>query len=156
MSAKIKREEKTQYPPIEETWENNKQVFINTCEVNVENAKRIDNLLNIRDLAYKFWGDMLDKQYDGEERIEYFKTLQDLSIRTYQKILDIIKTFELEEFLKEDMKDYFEDLMPKVDDVTIEEDLLEGMLIFLSVKPYGERMMQLHYTMMNEAEQREQ
>ena len=140
--------------PIEEIWENAKQMFINTAEVSVVIAERVDNFMNIRDMAYKFWGDEI-KSLLEEDRIAYLKRLHELSITTYKSILDIIKSFEMEEFLKDEMKDYFDVLIPKVDEIETEVDLMDAMLIFLTVKPWGEKMTALHHSMLDEKGQRE-
>lgn len=148
--AKIKKPEfkQPELPPIEETFENAKQAFINTLEVSVQLAERIDNLLNIRDYAKKFWG-------ETPVELQYCKDLQDLSIQVYKDMLDIVKTFELEEFKKEDMKDYFEELMPIVEAINDEDELCAAGLIFLTIKPFGEKMTALHHTVLDEVAQRE-
>jgi len=142
-------------PPIEETFGNIKQVIVNTAEVAVVVAGRVDNLINLRSVAYKFWGNELDAKYLSEERMEYFKKLQGMTVGYYEDILDIVKSFELDEFLKEDMKDYFEDLMPKTSDIKTEEDLFEAGIIADIIKPWGERMTQLHHQILDEQGQRE-
>lgn len=139
-------------PTLEETWENAKQAFLNTAEVSVELAKRIDNLMNIRDMVYKFW----DVRHETEGiTLEYLKSKQELSIQTYKNILDIVVDFQMDEFLKEDMKDYFDVLIPKVEEIESEEDLIDAAIIFLTVKPWGEKMTALHHTMLDEKKQRE-
>lgn len=140
-------------PTLEETWENAKQAFVNTAEVSVELAKRIDNLMNIRDMVYKFWETSDREGYPVTMR--YLKNKMELSVMTYKRILEIVKTFEMEEFLKEDMKDYFEELIPNVDELVAEEDLLDAAIVFLTVKPWGEKMTALHHTMLDEKKQRE-
>lgn len=151
-SSKFLKHEKL--PPIEETFDKIKQVIVNTAEVSVVVAGRVDNLINIRSAAYKFWGNELDAKYISEERMEYFKKLQGMTVGCYEDILDIVKSFELDEFLKEDMKDYFKDLMPKPEDIKTEEDLFEAGLIADIVKPWGEKMTQLHHQMLDERGQR--
>ena len=139
-------------PTLEETWENAKQAFLNTAEVSVQLAGRIDNLMNIRDMVYKFW----DVRHKTEDiTLEYLKSKQEISIMTYKCILSIVKNFEMEEFLKEDMKDYFEEVIPPVDELEDEEDLLDAAIVFLTVKPWGEKMTALHHTMLDEKKQRE-
>ena len=139
-------------PTLEETWENAKQAFVNTAEVSVELAKRIDNLMNIRDMVYKFWD---GRGVDHTITVEYLKEKLNLSIQTYKNIYDIVIDFEMEEFLKEDMKDYFDVLIPKIEEIEYEEDLLDAAIIFLTVKPWGEKMTALHHTMLDEKKQRE-
>lgn len=146
---------KADLPPIEETFEKAKQVIINTLEVSIKLAGRIDNLLNIRDYALKFWGNELDNVFDDEAKVRYFKTLQGVSITAYQAVLEATKSFALEDFLKEDMPDYYEEIIPSVDDVTSTGELCVAGLIFLTVKPFGEKMTALHHQMLDEKSQRE-
>lgn len=141
-------------PPIEETFNNIKQVMINTAKVQIQVANRVENMANLRLATYKFWGNMLDEKFISSERVEYFKSLVTMTVSVYEDILDIVKTFELDEFLKEEMKDYFEKLMPKVDDIKNEENLFEATLIADCVKPWGEKMTQLHHQMLDEQAQR--
>lgn len=145
---------KQELPPIEETFDNIKQVIVNTAEVAVIQAGRVKNLTNLRVAAYRFWGDMLDSKYTMVERIKYFKDLQAKTVALYEDILDVVKTFELEEFLKEDMKDYFLTLTPQVIDIETEEDLFEADLMIDIITPWGEKMTQLHHQMLDEQGQR--
>lgn len=139
-------------PTLEETWENAKQAFVNTAEVSVELSKRIDNLMNIRDMVYKFWETRGDV---SKINLGYLKGKLELSKFTYETILAVVREFEMEEFLKEDMKDYFESIIPKVEEINSEEELLDAAIIFLTVKPWGEKMTALHHTMLDEKKQRE-
>lgn len=152
-SKKWIKEQQTNLPPIEETFDNAKQAFINTLEVSIKLAGRVDNLMNIRDYAYKFWGEKLDVNHAN--KLDYLVELMTVSIETYKAILDRVEQFDMEEFLKEDMKDYFEDIIPQVENIVTEEELCTAGLIFLTVKPYGEKMTQLHHTMLDEKKQRE-
>lgn len=145
---------KPELPPIEETFENIKQVMVNTAEVQVQVAGRVENLVNIRLAAYQFYGNELDEKCLPKERMDFFKELMEITIEAYKQILDIVNSFELDEFLKEDMKDYFEDLMPSVENIITEEDLFVAKLIVDCVKPWGEKMNQLHYQMVDEQGQR--
>ena len=157
-SAKIAKPDfkQEELPPIEETFENIKQVMINTADTAIVVSRRIDNLLNIRKAAYEFWGNMLDEKMMGGERIAYFKEKQEMTTAVYETILAVVKDFELDEFLKEDMKDYFEDIMPKTDAIEKEEDLFNAFLVSGIVRPWGEKMNQLHYQMLDEAKARKE
>jgi len=146
--------EAPQLPPIEETFENAKQAFINTLEVSIVLAKRVDNLLNIRDYANKFWNGELDRLLP-EERMDYYKALQEISITTYEALLEATKQFTLEEFSKEELNDYYEAIIPKVESITNERQLCSAGLIFITVKPFGEKMTALHHTILDEKKQRE-
>lgn len=146
---------KQQEPPsIEETFDNIKQVIVNTAEVAVVQAGRVSNLANLREAAYRFWGSELDAKLTDFKRMDYFKQLLEVTIACYENILDIVRSFEMDEFLKEDMKDYFADITPKVADVETEENLFEATLIMDIIKPWGEKMTQLHHQMLEECNAR--
>ena len=70
-------------------------------------------------------------------------------------MLEIVKSFELKEFKKEDMKDYFEELMPVIEAINDEDELCAAGLVFLTIKPFGEKMTALHHTVLDEVAQRE-
>lgn len=146
---------KSDLPPIEETFDNAKEVFVRTAEVAVVVAGRVDNLINIRKAAYEFWGNMLDDKYISSQRIEYFKNLQAMTVGCYENILEIVKEFELNEFLKEEMKDYFEKIMPKTNNIYTEEDMFKAYLLSGIIKPWGEKMTALHHQILDEKKARE-
>lgn len=139
-------------PPIEETFKYMKDGFVTILETSVTLAKRADNLANCRDYALGFWK---DAQYEPTLDIKYFKELQKLSIETYEKLLERAESFDLEEFKKQDMKDYFSDLIPTCDDILSEKDLCAAEFIFIIVKPFGEKMSAMHQSILDEIKQRE-
>lgn len=147
---------KPDLPPIEETFDMAKTSFVRTAEVAVLVAGRVDNLINIRRAAIDFWGDWLDAKYTSRDKIGYCKELQAMTVGCYENILDIVNSFELDEFLKEEMKDYFEVIMPKVDDIETEDDLFQAYLLSGIIKPWGEKMSQLHYQMLDEQKARQE
>jgi hypothetical protein len=112
--------------------------------------------MNIRDYASKFWANSANAEENPfkADPVGYSKSLMELSIQIYKDMLEIVKTFDLEEFEKEDMKDYFEELMPVVEAIEDEDSLCAAGLVFLTVKPFGEKMTALHLTIMDEVEQR--
>lgn len=143
-------------PPLEETFDNAKQAFINTLETSIIIAKRVDNLLNIRDYLIGYWKstNKLDSMMPMD-RMAYFKEMQLKTVMVYEQLLEATKTFELEEFCKEEMKDYYEDIIPSIEEIDSEQDLCTAGLIFLTVKPFGEKMTALHHTILDEKKQRE-
>lgn len=145
---------KEELMPLVDMFDEAKEAFAMTVETNVITAQRIDFLMWVRDQAYKFWGNKLDDMLVMHERLSYIKELQELCVDTYKKIVEIVKTFELDEFEKEEMKDYFEDLVPKVTDIDSEKEMLEAELIFLTVQPYGSKMNQLHQLVTDELAKR--
>lgn len=156
--AKIKKVDfqSKQLPSIEETWEKIKQVYLTTLEVNVQLAQRIDNMLNLRDLAFKMLGEEYMWELEEEERIHLFKWMQDVSVKAYEDMYAIAKDWNIGQFTEEDMPDWFETLIPKPADIESEVDLLMAAITFLSVKPYGERMTAIHQQMLDEMKMREE
>jgi hypothetical protein len=145
--VKVKQEELV---PLDEMFKDAKDMFIMTVDTNILTAKRIDNLMNIRDLAIKFWGDGHAKAHD----LSYLKELQKLSVHTYERIKEVAEAFELEEFCKQDMKDYFDEIIPTPEDIEDEHELIRAALIFLTVRPYGEKMLKMHQLILDEAGKR--
>lgn len=139
---------KKKLPPIEETFEYMKQGFLTILQTSIELAQRVDNLDNLRSFSLRFWDDKRD--------LSYYKHLQDISVETYRALYDCTEEFSLDEFSKEDMKDYYENLVPKCEDIATEEDLAEALVKFITVKPFGEKMAALHQQILDEIKQREE
>lgn len=142
---------KGELPPIEEVFDDAKAMFVLTVETQVTTAKRVDNLMNIRDFCDKFW-----KGDDGHDDLAYYKKMQELSVSTYEKVKEAAETFELDEFLKDEIKDYFADIIPPVDSIETLQGLCEAALVFMSVQPYGGKLIQLHRLIQDEKAKREQ
>ena len=116
-----------------------KEAFIMTIETQIKTACRVDNLMNVRDYSQRFW--------DGNPgmcNIGHYKMLTEVGISTYQKVLDRSKEFTLEEFMKTELQDYYADITPCMHQVDSEEELEIAGIIFLSVQPYGQKMMGMH------------
>ena len=79
-----------------------------------------------------------------------------MTIHCYRSIAEIVRSFELEEFLKDEMMDYFKPLMPEVIDIETDNELFKAFLIFGIVKPWGEKMNALHHQMLDEKKAREE
>jgi hypothetical protein len=157
-AAKVKpvKFDKPELPPIEETFENAKQAFITTADVAVELAHRVDNLVNIRKAYYEYYHADISEKGIPRDIIEKLKQWQNMTIECYKSIAKIVHSFELEEFLKDEMKDYFAPLMPVVEGIETDNDLFEAFLIFGIVKPWGEKMNALHHQMLDEKKAREE
>lgn len=144
-------QEERALPPIEETFENMKEGFVTILETSVILAKRVDNLSNVRRYAISFWAGTDEKHTE----LSYFKNLQKVSISAYETLLERAKEFSLEEFSKEDMKDYFSGIVPDCDVLEENQDLLEADIMLQCVKPFGEKMNAMHQTILDEIRQRE-
>lgn len=145
-SAKIiKPMRQEELAPLEEVFETGKQGIILIVETNIVTAKRVDNLLNIRDYALKFF----DKHaFDPD--LSYYKDLQQVSIETYEKILEVVKGMTLEQFEAEELDDLLADIIPPIDEIDDEHALCRAGIIFLSVKPYGSQLIKLHTLIQDE------
>lgn len=126
-----------------------KRMFLETLDVQIKNSRRIDNLLNIEDLAINFWKDRRPGYLAGmtdEEQCAYFQSLRQCSELTYHQIRAASEEFSFEEFSKQELKDYYEDIVPDGSDVDLTaEDILRGAIKFLSVQPYADKMIKLHH-----------
>ena len=139
--------------PLEDVFKIMREGYLITIETNIATAKRVDNLFNIRDVARKFWNDDATRCTP-----KYYKKLHKLSVETYEKIYEIAKEkYTIEELSNTEMGDWYEELIPTVDSLsdTDQQDIIEAMIIFLSVKPYGEKMLRDHLNFQEELEKRE-
>ena len=149
-AAKVKvMPPKPKLPPMEDVFKEAKEMYAMTVDVQIKNAERVDNLLNIRDMLKRFW-DL------PTVKLEECKRYQKVSIDTYKKVREAVDEFDLDEFKKETIKDYFEHIIPKVDDIDDDKKLLEAAIIFMSVQPYGQKLIQLHQLMQDEIAKREE
>ena len=136
-------------PPIEDVFNEAKEMFALTVDTQIKTASRVDNLLNIRDMVKRFW-DL------PTVKIDKCKKYQQVSIDAYKSIREQVDNFELAEFEKDTIKDYFEGIIPAVDDIKDDDQLLEAAIIFMSVQPYGQKLIQLHQLMQDEIAKRKE
>jgi hypothetical protein len=142
---------------IKKHFEIAKTGFVITVQTNIETAKRIDNLLSVRDLAYKFYGATLDNNgMVPAERIEMFKELQNISVQAYEDVLKVAEKFDFETFAQKEMDDLFKDIVPKTNDVETEQDLLKAAVRFMAIQPYGSKMLALHESVIENLEKLEE
>ena len=136
--------------PIEDVFQEAKEMFVMTVDTQIKTARRVDNLLNIRDYCDRFW------KNDGiHDSLSYYKKMQQLSIETYEKVKAAAETFELVDFRAIEIKDYFEGIIPDVDSIEDMQELCEAGLIYMSVQPYGGKLIQLHQLIQEECAKRD-
>jgi len=151
-SVKAVKTAKDALPPIEDIFKIMREGYLTVLETNIETAKRVDNLFNIRDLARRYWGD--DDMVHNT--IEYYKSLYDLSVGTYEKILEIAKErYTFEELSNMEMNNWYDEILPSVEEIITKEDMIKAMIVFLSIKPYGEKMLRDHNQFQEELMKRE-
>ena len=151
-ASQVKLAKKPDLPPIEDVFKEAKEMFVLTVETQCRTAERVDNLLNIREYASNFW-----KVADPDQVVdfEYIKQLHQLSLETYRKILERTKTFDIEDFKGDTVKDYYDGIVPSVDAVLNDDDLCRAGLVYLSVSPYGQKLVKLHQLIQDEIARRE-
>lgn len=146
-AAKMKpAPKKPELPPIEKVFDEAKEMFAMTVDTQVKTAERVDNLLNIRDYLKAFFGEAPD--------ILKCKKYQQVSIDTYRQVRKAVDEFTLEDFEKETIKDYFEDILVKVENIVDDEDLCRAGLVFMSVQPYGGKLIKMHQLIQEEIAKR--
>lgn len=124
---------------LQKEFDATKEMYLMTLDTQVKTANRVDNLLNIRDFSKKFWGD--DKAH---QNLDHYMKLLDTSIETYREIRKRSEEFALDEFVKTSVRDYYEGIVPSPENITSDLELEEAGIVFLSVQPYGQKMMQMH------------
>lgn len=146
-SAKLVKP-KPELRPLEEVFDEIVSVFKMTVEANVKTAMRVDNLVAVRQL-YRDW-------YGKEPNdIDVIKKLQKLTADTYSDILAATENFNIEDFKADEMKDYFEDIVPNCEDIDSDADLLNAHVKWLCVRDYGSKLVQAHQLFHQEMEKRD-
>lgn len=139
--AKIKQPEKPK-EPLEDRFEKAKQALIDQIEIQIQIADRVDNMGNIRDFYKNFHGKLPD-----------FNTSQYLlgvSVGSYKGVLAAVQDISFEQMKEPDFEDPFTGLIPKPKDLKSDDDLCEALLIWLSVSPYANKVIQLHQLVQDE------
>lgn len=127
---------------LRKMFDENKWAFEETVKTQIKTSRRFDNFANLRDLALN----VLDK---SDVKISLIKDLMDESTRSYELVLDCVEKFDFDKFNADEPYDYFENIMPDPDKLEDEMDFLYGAIRFLSVKPYGDKMLQMWQTIQN-------
>jgi hypothetical protein len=140
-SAKIKQPEKPK-APLEERFEKAKQALIDQIEIQIQIADRVDNMGNIRDFYKNFYG-----KFPTFNKSQY---LLGVSVGAYKGVLAAVQDISFEQMKTAEFDDPFLDLIPKPKDVKTDEDLYEALLIWLSVSPYANKVVQLHQLVQDE------
>lgn len=104
-------------------------------EVQVKISKRIDAAYDIRAAV---------KEFGVEPTVEDVKRLQRECTETYEKVAEIVDTYDLDMFLSEEDFDPFEDMINALAEFNSTEELLLNSLKFRWIRPFGERCQQLH------------
>ena len=147
-SAKVapKKTEEELWKEMESVFDDAKWTFIETVKVQIKAAGRVDNYLNLRELAMKF-------DHAGDD-VEFIKKLQQGSIKVYEQVKEVAESFKAEDFFHEQVPDLFEDIMPQVTDIVDNDSQLIAAIAFMSITPYGNNMIQMHNLIMQEMDRR--
>jgi hypothetical protein len=150
-AARMQPAKKADLPPIEEVFAEARDMFAMTVDTQAKTAKRIDNLMNIRDFVLKYYNWEVPESMDI---ILYCKNLQQMTVELYEDIADEVRSWTLEQFSGETMDDLLGKFIHPVDEIDDDGDMIVAALDFLSVKPYGEKMLQLHQLIQDEIAKR--
>ena len=143
--AKVKKVEKAEEPKsAEEIMKMMKDPMIVQLKAQIIMANRVDNMANLRDLYKNFYG-----EYPNFKEL---KAMLELSIKTYEKILERFEGIDVVFLSKEELPDLFEDMIKKARKVTSDEDLLSELVVYLSVNPYANKLIQMHQLFREEME----
>ena len=125
---------------LRKSFDENKWAFEETVKTQVQTSTRFDNYANLRDLALR----VLDKD---AVNISLVKDLMHESTRSYDLVLDRVRRFDYEKFVGDEPYDYFSDIMPDPEQIEDDMDFLYAVVRFMSVKPYGDKMLQMWQTL---------
>ena len=144
-SAKLKKSEPEisiadKQQQLKQCFDDQKWYIQQLAETQVKIAARIDNMLNLRELAISFG--------IKEPEISLIKDLQNQSVAIYKKILKVVASFEYEKFLEDTCYDYFEKLVPDCKKIEDNLDLLYAAIDWLSIKPFADQMLSMHQTIL--------
>ena len=146
-SAKVaKKTEEEKWEEMHKVFDDAKWTFIETIKVQIKAAKRVDNFLNLRELATKFG-------IEGSDIAE-IKRMQECSVTTYEMIMEIAEKFVAEDFFKATCPDPWAGIMPSVDEIKTEKDAAYAAIRHMSIMPYGTNLIQMHNLIMQEMERR--
>lgn len=109
----------------------------------IKNCMRIDNVFDLY-LAVK---DISDITFPNAI------SLSNLKQKTYEEVRNRISSFKFDDFINEEMPDPFADMLEYIDGN--EHDLytaIEKLVKFNSVRPFGEKVEQLHYEILQKME----
>lgn len=124
---------------LHKLFDENKWAFVETVKTQVRTADRFDNFANLRDLALR----ILEKE---DVTVSLVNALVEESINSYSLVQERAEKFEFEKFIEDEPFDYFEDIMPDRTKIVDDLDILYAVIRFMSVKPYGDKMLQMWQT----------
>ena len=124
---------------LRKVFDENKWAFVETVKTQVRTANRFDNFANLRDLALR----ILEKE---DVTVSLVNSLVEESINSYSLVQERAEKFEFEKFIEDEPFDYFEDIMPDRKWIVDDLDILYAIIRFMSVKPYGDKMLQMWQT----------
>lgn len=143
-SAKIKAvqppelTEEEKIEKLRKEFDENKNAFLKTVETQIAIAERYDNFTNLWELAER----VLDEKIEPS----LAKDLVEESKNSYQLVHECVQKFAFDDFMGDDLPDYFEDIKPKYEDCGDRLDHLYNIIRYMSVMPYGDKMLQMYQT----------
>lgn len=143
-SAKIKAvqppelTEEEKLEKLRKEFDENKDAFLKTVDTQIVIAERYDNFANLWELAER----VLDEKIEPS----LAKALVEESKNSYQLVRECVEKFAFDDFMGDDLPDYFEGIKPKYEDCEDRLDHLYNIVRYMSVMPYGDKMLQMYQT----------
>lgn len=141
-------DKKTEFPPIEDVFENQKKGMLATIEVQIKQDSRFDTLMAIKQSYDRFFQDADGIGLDDAKNIAVQVELQ------HKKIKAIIEELELDAIIAEDFVNPCDSLVD-FDESKDWRDVFEQSVLFSAIQPYGQAFDDLHGRMMEEAAKRD-
>ncbi|WP_322154366.1 hypothetical protein [Paratractidigestivibacter sp.] len=128
---------------IKAKFEEAKQMELFIMDTQVKISRRPDTYLKLRQAAKDFYGEY---PTHGETL-----TLMDKMTSVAEQMKEIVENWCYEQFAveAEDFADPFADLIKNVDDCKDQEEVFESLVVWSSVRPFGERAERLNATVLD-------
>lgn len=123
---------------IKKNFEDAKELEVYIMETQVKHSRRPDTYLNLRNAYKDFYG-----EYPTHGEV---LTLMDKMTAIAEQMKEIVENWCYEQFAveAEDFVDPYADLIKTVDDCKDQQEVFESLIIWHSIRPYGERAERLN------------
>lgn len=105
------------------------------CKAQIRNVDRIDSLVGT-------YNDL--DAWDLDTSIDAVQKAVDEEKKNYETALEVIEGLKLDDFKKKDMEDPIAPFIPDRFGITNMQEMYDAFTIFRCLRPYGEKIEQLH------------
>lgn len=131
---------------IEEAFDEFKKGINAILDNEIRNAVRVDNLFVMFQTIRLDWKlDYLDDiKYPEGKAFGYAKDLCEMQKNTYKILKLKFNELKVEDLKAKDLPDPFLPLLRPIDEISTARSLIEDYIVFRCVRPFGERLEQMH------------